>query len=125
MSSEPKELKVENFYHFKKVMYLAKELLLSTELLNLVSTTNSSSEATKAAEALVRLGYVTFENIQTLTEVKNDHRAIRLIITLKKTANFKKLYDENQEFKKQKESEREKESKETKKDSKKETTKKK
>ena len=119
MSSEPKELKVENFYHFKKVMYLAKELLLSNELLNLVSTTNSSSESTKAAEALVRLGYVTFENIQTLTEVKNDHRIIRLIITLKKTANFKKLYDENQEFKKQKESEREKESKETKKETKK------
>ena len=111
MSSEIKELKVEEFYHFKKVMYLAKELLVSNELLNLVSTTRSSSAATRAAEALVRLGYVTFENIQTLTEIKNDHRAIRLIITLKKTGNFKKLYDENQEFKKQKEEEREKESK--------------
>ena len=115
MSSEIKELKVEEFYNFKKVMYLAKELLVSNELLNLIATTRSSSEATKAAEALARLGYVTFENVQTLTEVKNDHRVIRLIITLKKTANFKKLYDENQEFKKQKESEREKESKETKK----------
>ena len=111
MSSEIKELKVEEFYHFKKVMYLAKELLLSTELLNLVSTTNSSSEATKAAEALVRLGYVTFENIQTLTEVKNDRRSIRLIITLKKTGDFDKLYKENEEERKKKQAEREKETK--------------
>ena len=112
MSSEIKELKVEEFYHFKKVMYLAKELLVSNELLNLVSTTRSSSAATRAAEALVRLGYVTFENIQTLTEIKNGRRSLKLIITLKKTPDFKKLYDENEKFKKEKELEREKEAKE-------------
>ena len=49
--------------------------------------------------------------MKSIKERKNDHRAIRLIINLKKTGNFKKLYDENQEFKKQKEEEREKESK--------------
>ena len=113
MSSEIKELKVEHFDPFKKVIYLARELLISNELLNIISSTSSASTATRAAHTLVRLGYVTFENIQTLTEVKNDHRVIKLIITLKKAPNFQKLYDENQEFKKQKEKEREQASKES------------
>ena len=108
MSEEIKELIVDEYEHPKKVMYLAKELLISSEKLNLIASTNSSPTATRAAETLVRLGYVTFDNIQTLTEIKNG-RKIKLIITLKKTANFKKLYDENKEFKKQKEEERAKE----------------
>ena len=113
MSSEIKELPVAEFDRPKRVMYMAKELLLSNDKINMIASTKSSSIASIASETLVRLGYVTFENIQTLTEIKNDRRAIRLIITLKKTDNFKKLYDENQEFKKQKELERQKEEKET------------
>ena len=113
MSSEIKELPVAEFDHPKRVMYMAKELLLSNDQINMIASTKSSSIASIASETLVRLGYVTFENIQTVTEIRNDRRAIRLIITLKKTDNFKKLYDENQEFKKQKELERQKEGKET------------
>ena len=108
MSSSIKELPVGEYDRNKKVMYLAKEFLLNEEKINLVATTKSSPAATIAAESLVRLGYVTLENIQTVTEIKNDRRMIRLFITLKKTPEFKKLYDENKEFKKQKEAEREK-----------------
>ena len=95
-------------------MYFAKELLLSNQKLNLVATTNSAAVASRAAQTLTRLGYVAFDGIQTLTEIKNGRRVIKLIITLKKTSNFQKLYEENQEFKKKKEAEREKETKETK-----------
>ena len=109
MSTEPKELKVEEYDNAKKVMYLAKELLLNGEKMNLIGTTKSSPIATRAAETLVRLGYVTFDNIQTLTDVRNDRRSIKLIITLKKTSNFDKLYKENQEERKKREAEREKE----------------
>ena len=112
MSSEIKELHVAEYEHGKKVMYFAKDMLRSSEKLNIVATTRSSAVASRAAETLVRLGYVTFENIQTLTEIKNDRRSIKLIITLKKTSNFQKLYEENEKFKKEKELEREKESKE-------------
>ena len=108
MSSEIKEYKVEEFDNAKKVMYYVKEILLSTEKINIVSGTKSSAVATRAAETLVRLGYVTFDNVQTLTEVRNDRRNIRLIITLKKTSNFQKLYKENEEEKKKKQAEREK-----------------
>ena len=105
MSTEIKELIVDEYDHPKKVMYLAKELLISAEKLKLIASTNSSPTATRAAETLVRLGYVTFENIQTATEIQNGRR-IRLYITLKKTANFQKVYDENLKFKKEKEAER-------------------
>ena len=115
MMIEIKELPVAEYDRGKKVMYFAKELLCSNEKLNLVANTNSAAVASRAAETLARLGYVTFDGIKTLTEIKNGRRAIKLFITLKKTANFQKLYDENQEFKKQKEAERQKEAKETKK----------
>ena len=63
----------------------------------------------RSAETLVRFGYFTFENIQTLADVKNNRRSIRLIITLKKTNDFEKLYGENEEERKKKQAEREKE----------------
>ena len=112
MSSEIKELPVAEYEHGKKVMYFAKDILRSSEKLNIVANSRSAPVASRAAETLVRLGYVTFENIQTLTEIKNNRRAIKLIITLKKTSNFEKLYEENEKFKKEKELEREKEAKE-------------
>ena len=112
MSSEIKELPVAEYEHGKKVMYFAKDILRSSEKLNIVGNSRSAPVASRAAETLVRLGYVTFENIQTLTEIKNGRRSLKLIITLKKTPDFKKLYDENEKFKKEKELEREKEAKE-------------
>ena len=112
MSSEIKEYKVEEFDNTKKVMYFVKEILKSNDRINMIAGTNSSPVATRAAETLVRFGYVTFDNIQTLTEIKNDRRVIRLIITLKKTGNFDKLYKENEEERKKKQAERENNKKE-------------
>ena len=115
MSSEINEFKVEQYDNTKKVMYHVKEILKSNEKINITAFTKSSPIATRAAESLVRLGYATFENIQTLTEVKNDRRSIKLVITLKKAADFDKLYKENEEKRKkiQEEKEKEKEKKET------------
>ena len=45
-------------------------------------------------------------------ELKNDRRNIKLIITLKKTNDFQKIYDENKEEIKKKEQEREQQAKE-------------
>lgn len=49
---------------------------------------------------------MTIENVQTLTIVENGRRIIKIVITVKKTSNFKKLYDENEEMKKKKMEER-------------------
>ena len=99
------ELSVEEHDHVRRVMKLAKTFLLTKERLNIISGTNSSPVATRASENLVRFGYVTIENIQTKTEVRMDRRFIKLIITVKKTANFDKLYKENEEERKKREEE--------------------
>ena len=97
------ELTVEENDNYKKVIYLAKELLLTQERLNIVSGSYSSPIATRATQNMVRFGYVKYENIQTLTEVRNEKRFIKLIITLKRKSDFRKIYDENKKDKENKE----------------------
>ena len=103
MDEEIPELTVEENDNYKKVIYLAKELLLTQEKLNIVSGSNSSPIATRATQNMVRFGYVKYENIQTLTEVRNEKRFIKLIITLKRKSDFRKIYDENKKDKENKE----------------------
>ena len=99
MSSEIKELRVAQYENAKKIMYLAKELLLSSNKINIIGTTNSADIAARAAENLVRLGYVKYENTQTETIIEHNI----------KTKEFDKLYKEKEENKKKKEEERKKE----------------
>ena len=112
MSSGIKQLFVSSYDSHKRIMFLAKEQLTNNEKLSLIASTGSAPATTIAAENLVRLGYVTFENIQTDTEIQEGRRKIRLIITLKKTANFQKLFDENEKLREEKKAEREKKEKE-------------
>ena len=93
-SSELKSLRVDQYDNNKKAMYLAKELLLSNEKINVIGGTNSAGTAARAAETLVRLGYVTYENVRTETLIEGNKRRTRFVITIKKTANFDKLYKE-------------------------------
>ena len=111
----PKNLSNENMTPFVDYIIDLSELpysisKLTDEPIN-QSETITSPIASRAAESLVRFGYVTIENIQTLTEVKNDRRIIKLIITLKKTKDFQKIFDENKEEMKKREQEREQEAK--------------
>ena len=108
MSSEIKELRVAQYENAKKIMYLAKELLLSSNKINIIGTTNSADIAARAAENLVRLGYVKYENTQTETVIEHNRKFTRLIITIVKTSDFEKLYKENEANKKKKEEEKKK-----------------
>ena len=97
MSSEDtKELRVSGGENVKRIMYLTKEFLLNTENVDVVSGTLAAPMITKAAENLVRLNYVTYEDIRTETNVVNGKRRTKLVIRLKKTSEFTRLYDENE-----------------------------
>lgn len=100
MESDIKELRVASFDSLKKVIFLAKQLLLPSETLNIISGTNSAGTASGAAETLRRLGYITYDNIKTETIIENGTRRTRFIITLHKTKEFKSLYDAHEENKK-------------------------
>ncbi len=90
-----KELFVRREENAKRVMYLAKEFLLNNDHIDVVSGTSSANTAANACENLVRLNYVTYDDIRTETSINNDRRRTRLVIRLRKTPNFKTLYEEN------------------------------
>ena len=104
--SEIKDLRVTQFDNPKKTMYFAKELLLTRDKINITGTTNSATIVARTAEGLVRFGYVTYENVKTETIIENNRKRIRFLITIKKTPEFEKLYNENAELRKKKDEER-------------------
>lgn len=95
MSTEVKELIVTASENNKRIMFLAKEFLLGSEQIDIISGIPGAPIAARAAESLVRLNYVTYENITTDTSIDKGRRRTRFIIRLKKTSDFQKLYDEN------------------------------
>jgi hypothetical protein len=103
MSMDIKELRVGLDYSAKKVMYLAKELLLQNDLLDVVCGNGSAPTATRSCETLIRLNYVTYDLIRTETNIIEGNRRTRLVMRLKKTSEFQRLYDENQALRKEKE----------------------
>ncbi len=97
MSSEDtKELRVGANENAKRIMYLAKEFLINNEHIDVVSGTQGGPVAARAAENLVRLNYVSYEDLRTETAIVNGKRRTKLVIRLKKTGEFKKLYEENE-----------------------------
>ena len=107
-TTDVKELRVNANENSKRIMYLAKEFLLNSDLLDVVSGTNGAPIAARAAESLVRLNYVTYEDIKTDTSISEGRRRTRFVIRLRKTSDFKKLYEENEVNRKHAIEEREK-----------------
>ena len=113
--SDIKEFQVDSREYFNRSMYLCKEFLNTNKKINLVANTNSASQASRVAETLKRLGYVTIDDIQTQTLVRDGRRQTRIVITLQNTPNFDKLYKESLEERKKREEERKKKEEEKKK----------
>lgn len=107
-TTELKELRVNASENSKRIMYLAKEFLTNSDTLDVVSGTNGAPIAARAAESLVRLKYVTYEDIRTETSITDGRRRTRFVIRLRKTSDFKRLFDENEANRKNAIAEREK-----------------
>jgi hypothetical protein len=103
MSHESKELRVGPNETSRRIMYLAKEFLLNNDSIDVTAGTLGASIAARAVESLVRLKYVTYEDIKTETAVVQDRRRTRLFIRIKKTSQFNALYQENEANRKKKE----------------------
>lgn len=97
---EKKELRINSNENAKRVMYLIKEFLLNNDYVDLVSGTGGAPVSVRASESLVRLGYVTYECVRTDTTLANNRRRTKLIVRIRKTKDFKLLYDENEEIRK-------------------------
>jgi hypothetical protein len=110
MTEYLKEFRVDPYDNTKKVMHLLKEFLVPNNQINVVCNTNSAGNGAKAVESLCKLGYIAYDNIKTETNIDNNRRKTRLIITVHKTKDFDKLYKENEEKRKQLEEQKKKES---------------
>ncbi len=97
---EKKELRINSNENSKRIMYLAKEFLLNNDYVDLVSGTGGAPVSVRASESLVRLGYVTYESVKTDTTLANNRRRTKLVVRVRKTPDFKLLYDENEEIRK-------------------------
>ena len=60
------------------------------------SRTAGAPIVTRATEALIRLKYVTYSDIRTETNIAGGKRRTKLLVKLKKTNLFDKLYEENE-----------------------------
>ena len=99
---DKKEIRVNVTDNTKRVMYLIKEFLLQNDYVNLISGTGGAPISVRAAESLVRLGYVHYELIKTDTVLnQKERRKTKLLVKLRKNDDFKALYDENEEIRKQ------------------------
>jgi len=107
-TTEIKELRVNANENSKRIMYLIKEFLTNSDVLDVVSGTNGAPVSARAVESLVRLKYVTYEDIRTETSISEGRRRTRFVIRLKKTSDFQKLFDENEANRKKAIEEREK-----------------
>lgn len=98
MVPEKKELRINSSENSKRVMYLIKEFLLKEDFVDLVSGTGGAPVSVRAAESLARLGYINYEKVYTDTTLANNRRRTKLIIRIRRTPEFKALYDENEEI---------------------------
>ena len=105
--SSTKELYIKSEDNVKRAIYLIKEFLKDTQTINVVSNHYGALNITKACNALMRMNYITIDNVQTLTVIRNGKRKLNLLIVVSKTKDFEKLYAENIEKRNQLREERE------------------
>ena len=100
LNLEKKELRINSNENSKRVMFLVKEFLINNDYVDLVSGTGGAPVSIRASESLARLGYITYESVKTDTTLTNNRRRTKLIVRIRKTKDFKLLYDENEEIRK-------------------------
>ncbi len=97
----------------KWYMYVVKQVLRYRETCDIRARPLGAAQVVRVAEALKRLGYITYEKYYTQTLVDKERLQRFIIVKVKKTKDFQKLYDqreaerakllENQEKKEKKE----------------------
>ena len=80
----------------KWYMYVVKQVLLSKDSVDIRARPLGAAQVVRVAEALKRLGYITYVKYCTTTFVDNGRLQRYIIVTVKKTKDFKKLYDERE-----------------------------
>ena len=106
MSAQVNQLGVGGMQSSKQVVYEVKQLLLKQDSLEVYSGTFGAQTVAQACEQLVRLKYVTVTDVRSETNIVEGTRRIKFVMRLQKTADFQKLFDENEANRKARQEER-------------------
>ena len=96
----------------KWYMYIVKQVLKTRDSCDIRARPLGAAQVVRVAEALKRLGYITYEKYFTTTVVEKERLQRFIIVKVKKTKDFQKLYDQREaERAKMKEAQEKKEEK--------------
>ena len=74
-------------------MYVVKQALKSKEQVDIRARPLGAAQVVRVAEALKRLGYITYVKYFTSTTIDNGRLQRFITVTVKKTKDFDKLYE--------------------------------
>ena len=80
----------------KWYMYVVKQVLKTKEKVDIRARPSAAAQVVRVAEALKRLGYITYLKYQTTTVINQGKLQRFIIVSVKKTPNFQKLFDERE-----------------------------
>ena len=80
----------------KWYMYVVKQVLKTRETVDIRARPSGAAQVVRVAEALKRLGYITYVKYQTTTVVNEGRLQRYIVVTVKKTKDFDKLFDERE-----------------------------
>lgn len=92
----------------KWYMYVAKRVLKHKDKIDIRARPAYAAQVVRVCEALKRLGYVTYSNYYTTSDVKDNMLQRFIVVNVKKTKDFDKLYDERENERQKIKEEREK-----------------
>lgn len=80
----------------KWYMYVVKRVLKTKDSVDIRARPSAAAQVVRVCEALKRLGYVTYANYYTTSVVEGQVLQRFLVVNVKKTKDFDKLYDERE-----------------------------
>ena len=80
----------------KWYMYVVKQVLKTRDTCDIRARPLGAAQVVRVAEALKRLGYITYEKYFTTTVAEKERLQRFITVKVKKTKDFQKLYDERE-----------------------------
>ena len=80
----------------KWYMYVVKQVLKTRDTCDIRARPLGAAQVVRVAEALKRLGYITYEKYYTQTVIDKERLQRFIIVKVKKTKDFQKLYDQRE-----------------------------
>ena len=80
----------------KWYMYIVKQVLKTRDSCDIRARPLGAAQVVRVAEALKRLGYITYEKYFTSTVVEKERLQRFITVKVKKTKDFQKLYDQRE-----------------------------